>query len=48
MGTGTAIVNATRGGEMEYLGGTGVGGGTLLGLSKLLVGAGEVEHIEDY
>lgn len=45
MGTGTAIVNATRGGEMEYLGGTGVGGGTLLGLSKLLVGAAEVEHI---
>ena len=47
MGTGTAIVYANRGGEMEYLGGTGVGGGTLLGLSKLLVGAEEIDHIAD-
>ena len=47
MGTGTAIVNATRGGATEYLGGTGVGGGTLLGLSKLLVGAEDISHIAD-
>lgn len=47
MGTGTAIVNAQRGGNTEYLGGTGVGGGTLLGLSKLLVGAEAIEHIAD-
>lgn len=45
MGTGTAIVNATKNGEMEYLGGTGVGGGTLLGLSKLLIGAEDVDTI---
>ena len=48
MGTGTALVHATLGGEMEYLGGTGVGGGTLIGLSKLLVGAEGIEHIVEY
>ncbi len=47
MGTGTAIVHAKNNGDMKYLGGTGVGGGTLLGLSKLLVGAEAVEHIEE-
>jgi type II pantothenate kinase len=31
---------------IEYLGGTGVGGGTMLGLTKLLTGVGTVEHIE--
>ena len=48
MGTGTAIVHASRTGGMEYLGGTGVGGGTLVGLSKLLVGAESIEHIIEY
>ena len=48
MGTGTAVVHATLGGEMQYLGGTGVGGGTLIGLSKLLVGAESIEHITEY
>jgi type II pantothenate kinase len=33
---------------MRYLGGTGVGGGTLLGLSKLLLNSDEIEHIEKY
>ena len=47
MGTGTAMVHARRGGEMNYLGGTGVGGGTLMGLSKLLVGAETTEHIAE-
>lgn len=47
MGTGTAMVHARRGGEMNYLGGTGVGGGTLMGLSKLLVGAESIEHITE-
>jgi type II pantothenate kinase len=45
LGTGTAIVHAKRGGEIEYLGGTGVGGGTLVGLSKLLLKMDSVEHI---
>ena len=48
MGTGTALVHATAGGEMNYLGGTGVGGGTLMGLSKLLLSAESIEHIEDF
>jgi type II pantothenate kinase len=48
MGTGTAIVHAKADGTMKYLGGTGVGGGTLVGLSKLLLKAETIEHIEEY
>jgi type II pantothenate kinase len=48
MGTGTAIVHAERGAKMKYLGGTGVGGGTLVGLSKLLVGAADIGHISEF
>ena len=48
MGTGTALVHAKREGQMKYLGGTGVGGGTLLGLSKLLVGASDIGHISEF
>ena len=48
MGTGTAVVHAKRGGDMVYLGGTGVGGGTLVGLSKLLIKADVISHIEEY
>ncbi len=47
MGTGTALVYADKD-KMDYLGGTGVGGGTLMGLSKLLVGAAEIEHIVEF
>ena len=47
MGTGTALVHAKLGGEMRYLGGTGVGGGTLMGLSRLLLNAEEIEHITE-
>ena len=49
MGTGTALIHASRNGEdikTEYLGGTGVGGGTLLGLSKKMIGVDTIEHIE--
>lgn len=48
MGTGTAIVYAKNDGTMEYLGGTGVGGGTLVGLSKLLLRAESIEHIVEF
>ncbi len=48
MGTGTAIVHARADGTMKYLGGTGVGGGTLMGLSKLLLNAESVGYIEKY
>lgn len=47
MGTGTAVVYAKEGCPTEYLGGTGVGGGTLVGLSKLLLGMNNVNHIEE-
>ena len=33
---------------MRYLGGTGVGGGTLVGLSKLLIGAADIGHISEF
>lgn len=50
MGTGTALIHAKKNaaGEVEvtHLGGTGVGGGTLIGLSRLMIGVDTVEHIE--
>ncbi|MBQ9774181.1 MAG: pantothenate kinase [Clostridia bacterium] len=49
MGTGTALNHAKRVGdkyEIKYLGGTGVGGGTLIGLSRKMLGVDNVEHIE--
>lgn len=49
MGTGTAIMYSRFDGKntvTEYLGGTGVGGGTLLGLSKKMIGVDTVEHLE--
>lgn len=45
MGTGTAIIYAESDGSMEYLGGTGVGGGTLVGLSKKLLETEETDNI---
>lgn len=47
MGTGTSIVYAKKGQPTEYLGGTGVGGGTLQGLSKLLLGMDNTAHIHE-
>ncbi|HAZ19446.1 MAG TPA: type II pantothenate kinase [Clostridiales bacterium] len=44
MGTGTAVVLAENG-NLTYLGGTGVGGGTVIGLSKLLLDLRSMEHI---
>lgn len=49
MGTGTALIHSKKVGDatmIRYLGGTGVGGGTLLGLTQKLTGVGTVEHIE--
>ena len=51
MGTGTAITYAKRTGDSvktDYLGGTGVGGGTITGLSKKLLGIDSVRHLEEY
>ena len=47
MGTGTALVHAVDGHEPEYLGGTGVGGGTLMGLSKRMLGLDTIQHIDE-
>ncbi len=47
LGTGTAVIHARRGEKMEYLGGTGVGGGTLVGLSKKLLGMDDIYHIQE-
>jgi len=47
LGTGTAIIHAKRGEPMEYLGGTGVGGGTLVGLSKELLGLSDIVNIQE-
>lgn len=47
MGTGTALVHAIRGAEIDYLGGTGVGGGTLSGLAKKLIGVDSVLHLSE-
>ena len=50
MGTGTAIIHAKKEGSntcINYLGGTGVGGGTLLGLTKKMTGIDTIEHIEE-
>ncbi len=45
MGTGTAIVHAKKNGIIQYMGGTGVGGGTLIGLSKKMLGVSHVNNI---
>ena len=48
MGTGTALVHAKKtesGTDITYLGGTGVGGGTMIGLSRKIIGVDTVEHI---
>ena len=50
MGTGTALVHAKSEGnktQINYLGGTGVGGGTLLGLTRKMTGVETIEHIEE-
>ena len=45
LGTGTAIVHAKKDGTIDYLGGSGVGGGTLMGLSRLLLKTDHIDHI---
>lgn len=45
MGTGTAIVKAEKNLLPEYLGGTGVGGGTLCGLARQMLGVNNIENI---
>lgn len=49
LGTGTALIHAKFDGKKattEYLGGTGMGGGTLVGLCRKLLGVDNIDHIE--
>ncbi len=46
-GTGTALVYAKRDCAPVYLGGTGIGGGTLVGLSKKMLSMDNVDHISE-
>lgn len=49
LGTGTALIHAKRNGETvetTYLGGTGVGGGTIVGLSRKMLGIGDISHLD--
>jgi type II pantothenate kinase len=45
LGTGTAIVSV-NGEKIDHTGGTGVGGGTLLGLSKHILGVSSIDTLE--
>ena len=45
MGTGTAIIYADNEGNTHYFGGTGIGGGTVVGLSRKMLGMNQIEHI---
>jgi type II pantothenate kinase len=44
MGTGTAFVKATRDG-VERIGGSGVGGGTIIGLASKMIGRDDIDAI---
>ena len=44
MGTGTTLVKYDNG-AVHHIGGIGVGGGTLAGLSRLLLGTDDIKHI---
>lgn len=44
MGTGTAIVHAKKE-QITYMGGTGVGGGTIAGLSRKILGITTIDHV---
>ncbi len=48
MGTGTALVIASeKGRKIKHIGGTGVGGGTIEGLSRWMLGTDKFEVIEE-
>ena len=44
MGTGTAFVRAAKG-EVIHIGGSGVGGGALLGLSSIILNKSDIDAI---
>lgn len=46
MGTGTSVTSV-NGEKIEYIGGSGVGGGTIVGLCSKLIGSGSFFHIAE-
>ena len=46
MGTGTSLVQCD-GDKINHIGGIGIGGGTLNGLSRLLLNTDDIKHISD-
>lgn len=44
MGTGTTLVKYDKG-DISHIGGIGMGGGTLAGLSRLLLGTDDIKHV---
>lgn len=46
MGTGTTLIEV-RGSEVKHLGGLGIGGGTLIGMSQLLLGTNDAAQISE-
>jgi type II pantothenate kinase len=46
-GTGTAFIHASYG-SARHIGGSGIGGGTIIGLSNLLYGLDNIEEIKKY
>lgn len=47
LGTGTSIVEATKNESNKYVGGTAIGGGTIIGLCKKLINTSKIEKIVD-
>lgn len=47
MGTGTAYVHAIKD-KVTHIGGTAIGGGTLIGLSKLILNTTNIDTIKEY
>ena len=45
MGTGTAFVRAGKNDANEHLGGTGIGGGTIIGLASQMLGKSDIDAI---
>jgi len=44
MGTGTAFVRASKN-EVKHLGGSGVGGGTIIGLASMMLGKSDIDAV---
>ena len=46
MGTGTTLIQV-EGDNIRYLGGLGMGGGTLSGLARIMLGTDDIQHISE-